>query len=532
MKDNFSPEAKLNSEPNSPVTAHLSLFVAFLITMLSLFYRLPYWLNHPLLIHADQSVYLAMAELLLQGKIAYVDFFDFNPPLIIYLNTLPALVSHLVNVPPATGFNFSVYVLLILSTALTAALFFFNRHSSERFLYFPLLLAPIICTQTQSYDFGQREHLFVLLYFPFLVTRILRYRSALLPLPLAIGAAILAAAGLSLKPQFLITAVLVECALAVQYKTRRHFSAIESKICLSLVALYLLHLILLSENARSVFLNQAWPIYSQGLSFFQIGFIESLASNGSYSYPYYLMTIALSLAFALKEKSSWFLPLVTFTLVSLLSYLQAGNIWTYRGLPLQAGSIMLICLATGVILQGLWQHCSDKFRIAFLIVCCLASCLVYGLLSPREPRGARFDLAQIGYGGTSPLADLSPTFTAIIANSKVDDRVIYIGAGVRPGYPAILQGRRRPGSRYLHGMILPMLGKCIEADRARFEPLLDQVIANYGQDISKNKPRLIFIEHFYVAPLLAKRNFVVNYMSDYVMVAHADQAYCTLYRRK
>ncbi len=508
-----------------------------LIVLMALFCKIPYWFAHPLLIHADQSVYLAMADMFLQGKKPYVDFFDFNPPLIIYLSTIPVAISKMVPLPSIQIFNLTVNFLMLFSTALSGALFYANRHSTDRYLYFPLLLAPIICTQTQSYDFGQREHLFVLLYFPFFVCRLMRYRSGHIPANLSALVGIFAAVGVSLKPQFLLTALLLEAVLMGQWRTLKFASSPETKICALLTVLYLVHFVFLGQTALDVLLQQAWPIYTTGLSYFHIGFIEGLASLSNFSYPYYLLALALTLAFACKGRSPWLEPAVALTLVSLFSLLQAGSIWTYRGIPLQLGCWILIALATGLGIEFLFTR-KPKIQVplrllllagsAYICLCAFAP----DAFKDSASGSRQFDLAQIGYSGKSPLNDLSPLAPSIVAHSKMGDKVIYLGRGVRPGYPSILQARRNSGSRYLHGMILPMLLVCIEKNPTRYTPLLDKVIANYGDDILANKPKLIFMDDIFVAPLFAQHQFVQKYMTNYELVERVEKAQCTLYRSK
>ncbi len=531
-------ESTAKSSSKSIFASHnWSLCTGILIVLMALFCKLPYWFAHPLLIHADQSVYLAMADMFLQGKKPYVDFFDFNPPLIIYLSTIPIALSKMVPLTPIQIFNLTINFLMLISTALSGALFYANRNSTDRFLYFPLLLAPIICTQTQFYDFGQREHLFVLLYFPFFVCRLLRYRSGQIQPILSVLVGIFAAVGVSLKPQFLLTAMLLEATLMWQWRTLKLANSLENKICALLTVLYLAHFAFLGQAALDILLQQAWPIYTTGLSYFHIGFIEGLASLSNFSYPYYLLALALSLAFACKGKSPWLEPAVALTIISWLSLLQAGSIWTYRGIPMQLGCWILIALATGIGIEFLFTH-KPKIQVSLLsIFLCLPLVGAVGICLCAFPlykdAGAKqFDLAQIGYRGKSPLNDLSPLVPSIIANSKIDDKVIYLGRGVRPGYPSILQAHRNSGSRYLHGMILPMLLVCIEKNPTRYTPMLDKVIANYGDDILANKPKLIFIDDSFVAPLFAQHQFVQKYMTNYELVERVEQAQCTLYRSK
>ena len=60
-------------------------------------------LNAPARINHDNAMYLAMGEGLLRGEVPYVDLIDLNPPLIVYLNTIPAAAARLLGIyPPLT----------------------------------------------------------------------------------------------------------------------------------------------------------------------------------------------------------------------------------------------------------------------------------------------------------------------------------------------------------------------------------------------------------------------------------------------
>ncbi len=91
----------------------------FCCLLLSLLYTLPFWLNHPGLVWADQSVYLGMAQLLLQGKVPYIDFFDFNFPIIIYLNAVPAFIAMVTNSPVPIVLDCCVLALMAFSLILS-----------------------------------------------------------------------------------------------------------------------------------------------------------------------------------------------------------------------------------------------------------------------------------------------------------------------------------------------------------------------------------------------------------------------------
>ncbi|MBK7841277.1 MAG: hypothetical protein IPJ49_27065 [Candidatus Obscuribacter sp.] len=85
--------SKLSSRLNERVILVLLLLSFILIVT----YKLIFWALHPLNVSADQSVYLQCGELILQGKVPYRDFFDFNPPLIMYINVIPVALAHLMH---------------------------------------------------------------------------------------------------------------------------------------------------------------------------------------------------------------------------------------------------------------------------------------------------------------------------------------------------------------------------------------------------------------------------------------------------
>ncbi len=86
-----------------------SMFVLGGLLLLLVFVRLlTFPLLFPLQISPDQSMFVAIGELLLQGKRLYVDVFDVNPPLAFYVHMVPAMVSRLFIIPAPQAFGFSI----------------------------------------------------------------------------------------------------------------------------------------------------------------------------------------------------------------------------------------------------------------------------------------------------------------------------------------------------------------------------------------------------------------------------------------
>ena len=71
---------------------------------------------NPMRIKSDCALYLEMGRQLLEGKLPYVDFGEVNPPLIIYLNAIPAFFAKYVGINIIVVFLFTILGLLIWST--------------------------------------------------------------------------------------------------------------------------------------------------------------------------------------------------------------------------------------------------------------------------------------------------------------------------------------------------------------------------------------------------------------------------------
>ena len=160
----------------------------------------------PLSIHEDCALYLQCAELLLEGKLPYVDFVEINPPLIMYLSAVPVLIAGLVHVHPILIFQLFIFSLSVWSawamrSLLIRAKMNVSQDSSGMMAVAWISFSLIMLMEGM---YGQREHLFILLFVPFLFVRWIRWNEGWLPPVLPTLIAIGAAAGVCLKPHFLI----------------------------------------------------------------------------------------------------------------------------------------------------------------------------------------------------------------------------------------------------------------------------------------------------------------------------------------
>jgi hypothetical protein len=73
----------------------------------------------PLFLNHDNALFLEYAAMLLDGAVPYVGFMDLNPPLVIYLNTIPVAIARAVGASPIPVFTLTVAALAAASAAWT-----------------------------------------------------------------------------------------------------------------------------------------------------------------------------------------------------------------------------------------------------------------------------------------------------------------------------------------------------------------------------------------------------------------------------
>lgn len=149
-----------------------------------------------------------MATLMTDGQIPYRDFIDFNFPTIWYISYIPAYISYFIH-HDAIVLSLFLGGLTLISAIVCAFLI-------VKCTLFSLMEQSLLCitlffvfSTFQTYDFGQREHLFILAYIPFLIRQYLvpnlnKYKI----LDCFIG--FLTITGAFIKPYFILTLLCVE----------------------------------------------------------------------------------------------------------------------------------------------------------------------------------------------------------------------------------------------------------------------------------------------------------------------------------
>ncbi|MBX9938565.1 MAG: hypothetical protein K2Y32_04900 [Candidatus Obscuribacterales bacterium] len=498
---------------------------------------------HPLIIGNDQSVYLAMGQLLLNGLVPYRDFFDFNLPMIIYLSSFPALMGKLFPLPISLLFSLSVYLWFLLAVSLIVVIYLRFRQAKKSpkdlGLLIYILFGFAYFQSEQIIDLGQREYLFVIGFFPFLLLRYLKIVAESDKKDseaLNISAALMAFIALSLKPYFVLYWLVSEFVFA-RMRRWRSFSNVKSSmkgpasteiiyLC-SFLALYGLHFLLYPQAALNVLLGEALPLYASGMGWYETSTLACLGGTPENFTTTLLFCLSFIFAIPLLQRSALILPLLTFNLTAFSLFIFFSTSWTYRYLPCHFGSLILLSVESGLLLTSLFQMLKPLPLVHLLLrlvlpLMMLSFCIKDSLdsfqkWSKERLTCASFSHLSLGALGDSSIREVSPLLRSIIANSQKGDAIVSISTGVFPGYPPIVLANRRPGSRYLHGMHVPMLDQCLgETSDLKYKEKLDRVVTEYGEDILKNKPALVFIQAGPVFEVFATRDFFKHYMGNYI----------------
>ena len=494
-------------------------------------------LLHPLRIGWDPALHLQCAQLIAAGGLPYVDMFDVNPPLIWYLDMMPALLASVSNIPVTLAFNLFMLLLLMLSSSLCAyiALTKLERLPGTILVNLGLIFGLLYFNFFLTFDFGQREQIFVLLYFPFLFLRFARYQGASIGKREAICIGVLASIGICLKHYFLFNAVCVELFLffaALPKKRWSNFLVSENIAALSFALLYLGHFLLLPQAVKDNYFGFLVPAFAAGYQFWDTSLVSSLAAPDKRG-VFYLLTFAGLFTLAFCRRYALLACCAVFAFSGVVPYLLQFKGWAYQDIPAFAGAVIIICGGVAALIATLIKPINKAkselpgYSSAFSVTCLTILVLIVAasIVSAQEEISKiaaepNFDLKKIGYSGSSPYSDIdSPFATIILANAKPHDAVIFIGNAVAPGFPPTTQLRVRPGSRHLHCCILSVLQyikdvREVTPENLRLCSFKDRIVKEYAEDIKKNKPVLIFIQNGPAAEYLAPYNFD-QYIKNY-----------------
>ncbi len=453
-------------------------------------------LHRPLHVSHDGGMYVQAGELLLVGKTPYVDFIDINPPLILYLSAIPVLLGRLLPFPAITTFLLLVWALTLASVLATRRMLLATLPPQEH-VFVEWLAAALAAGSAGLFlttSFGQREHLFLLGFLPFVALRFRRWEGAAVPRGAAVAAGVVAGLFACLKPHFFLIVAAPEIYWLAIYRRRRTLLAPETIALCATAVVYGAHFLFLPEPMKSAFLHEVLPLTARGYGTYSRPLASLLANV--YIWPGILAFAAAFLLAPQRAAAAWRVirAFGAAGLGATFVFLLQSKGWPYHAIPGDFALVAVLAMlgaqlhplafaadaADGAVLR---LRIPRRFVLQTIGALTALACLA-GLRFAFETNLSRqFKL----------LADNSVLAKIIDEHSREGDPVLMISTEVVPAYPMLAQMRRPPGSRFFWFYWIPMVQQGVGLPGANAAQLEARYLEQLAQDIRTRRPPLILV---------------------------------------
>lgn len=469
----------------------------------------------PARIHHDCALYLHQAELILDGAVPYRDFVDTNPPLIMYVNLPPVVLGRILGISPILAFHLLVVLLLTVSAGEIHALLRKPGIAilpSERGLTLLVWVAVFSLVYWRR-ETGQREHLFVLLYVPYLFLRIARHQGGSVPRCYAVLLGIQAGLGVSIKPHFLIMALLVEVTLLaagrwLNSRCKKDSPPTSStpvlfapeNVALMLVVLgYLAHWLIVPAEMREAFFGRWLPMIREHYEVYDVSYgrIAESIFRSPVAVTGLVATVLAAYAgvrfrFRLRNYLLVFASLAGLGL--LMVFVQKKG-FGYRAIPFETAAAMALGL---LVIQG-ERTLRRSLRRRSIRLPLTATTFAAGLLLVLLVAWLVATSGTPRRNGPSAVRSLR---RIVEERTRPGDPVLFVATSVDPAYPLLVQTNRKPGSRYLCCFPIAFFYAGCEAagsQAPRYRQWSNapeperRFLAELKQDVDRLQPRLIIV---------------------------------------
>jgi len=241
---------------NSSITVLVICAAVFVFTVL--FSGIP--LNH------DSALLLQCGRLVSEGSIPFVNHVETNVHMAQYIHVPAVLLSNLTGLGVPLVFTIGVVLFVLLSCfavlVLVRKLELFHSWAGA-----VVVASSVLALSLRAYstgDFGQREHLFLLAWLPFVLVRYSRMQSVGVNRALAVITGTVAGVMMLCKPTFLLQAVLVEVWMGLRIKGKGTYKTPEMFAVYFIFLALAVHLLLLPGSLQSPFFTRWIPFIAAG----------------------------------------------------------------------------------------------------------------------------------------------------------------------------------------------------------------------------------------------------------------------------
>ena len=485
------PDMKL--DPTDHLISWPAKLAAAAIFTLATFYIFSIYFSH------DNDWILYMAQQVVDGKKAYVDFYEVNPPLTIWLNIPPVILAN------ATGISLAV-ALKIYVFSLIALILIFSQKLIERcktpYAQALLLSLTFVLTIQPAAQFAQREHFMLILLIPYIFLISARAKRIKLPQIWVLTIAILAALAICLKPYFVLIPALCELYLLFLLRTQT-FKRPEPYTMVFIGLAYLASILIITPDYVFVIVKHARVVYQAGVG----------TNWQIMAYLVDSMVIALVLALVskiylkvkIKDISPEYVVIFLIALANLGVFFAQFKGWPNHIYPVNAMVIVL----TAVLLVKLYNYFRTSKNLIILL-------LGIGFLGPVYEMSIRYVLAvSTKHAGATYFDRRIKNFES--ENPAIEPKarsILVMSALIESGFPLVNEFELDWGSRLPSMWMTPGIQNLKLSGQQSGELLEAEIFSQetVGQDLATRKPDIVFVhissqKRFFNAPY--------DYIEDY-----------------
>jgi hypothetical protein len=482
-----------------------------------LIFASPY-LNH------DVAQYLSAGQKIAKGGLPYLDIIDTNPPAILYMSVVPALVARTLHLSlTETGLVYWAAVVLGtigFITWLTRRAF--PRMSLEEILFIAGIWITTSILVYAHRDFAQRDHLIVLFLGAMFLVRYVRYEGTPIPLPASIVAGIAAGFAAAMKPHYFLLIIAIEVLFRFwfgKFLFRPQHAELVT-LAVTFVALVVTPVIVPATSESSLYwigrIARGYTVYNT----VKVEYILRMIFSDPWMLFWLIVSLSLSWLALIRVSNDRFKGASLYgivALVSLLLVILQHKGWTYHLIP----CFVAAAVGLGYLVSDLARFLSNGYR-SMVIVCGGVLLLPMSFLNPEVRTMAEDTMKQpvwvFAYNN----------FTEIIMTlTRRDESVLFISSSVLPAYPAITYAERNPAGRFLSAfpvafMYNPSEGYHISPQWQDDEP---RYLSMLIEDVRRDQPKMIAVSfeknvqalpsYFRIGEYLRMRGFYDSLGTDY-----------------
>ena len=418
----------------------------------------PWEINH------DVSCFLYAADRVLDGEVLYRDFVDVNLPLVVYASMLPAWLARVAGGGFVLAFDLFVVAIVAASLVLSArvarrgAVGFLAEPAALCVLVFALLVVP-------GRDFGQREHLMVVLSLPYLVTQVVRLGDS----PPDRGSGWLvgafAAVGFAFKPFFLIVPFCVALGMLLARRRFRPLAWPENLALLGGLTLYVAHFFLVPY--RGEFVSTMWQAW-RGYGAYEVDIGEIFGHPWSQRALWAGAALSVGAVFIRNARGPLWVLLSAWVGAIIGSLVQAKG-WSYQLLPAVLFGWLGLAFVLG--LKGWWRGL-------------VAPALLLAVAVPLGQHWLERDPESQALRGSSDYTGIPPALIEV-RELGPGDSVVVLDTDMQTFFGWLVENRVQWASRF--SCLWPVPGALLDTRLRR------ELVSAVVDDLQRYRPKLLYV---------------------------------------